>query len=647
MRDVILTLDDLNEAVAHFMQYDEFVIDIETVGDHRGVPMANDIMWVALATYGRAVVIPMGHPNGDELISKATWRKNKETGERETVPAVWSDPPKQLRPSQVWKALEPLIFSGRRKIAHSATFDLGSLAKYYGGRMPPRPFGCTLVAGWLLNENRLNGLKNLVEARYHHKYDTEGVGKCVEKYGFSTVARYAYLDAKYAWLLWRVMCGDLIEQDLSKIMSLELSVTECLLDMHATGAYVDEDRLFELEHELVLKLEEIKTRLFRAAGKVFNVNSPQQRQDILFTPTRQGGQGLKPLKMTDGGKKKKREGIKPTFRDYSTDAETLEAYPENLVCQILLEYAEVDKLLSTYVYGYLGKGDQPRRIFDGRIHPQFKQTGARTGRFSCSAPNLQNVPRPGTELGTKVRSLFVAPKGHKLLVADWGQIELRVLAHYIGHGALYDGFMAGVDAHTATAALVFGVAWEDVTKAMRQVAKGLNFAIVYMAGPETVASMAGISVAEAKRVMAIHEEQFPEIYAFRQSVIDTVRRRKDHTLRTLLGRKRRLPEIVSNQGWLRAKGERRAVNSLIQGSSADLIKLAMVRLHRAIKESGLPIRLSLTVHDELVVICPDDLVDVGSKMLQEAMIGKDIQDYVQVPLTADVAVCARWSDAKD
>ncbi|MFK0015781.1 DNA polymerase [Streptomyces sp. NPDC091027] len=647
MRDVILTLDDLEEAVAHFMRYDEFVIDIETVGEHRDTPIANEILWVALATYGRAVVIPMGHPNGDHLISKATWRKNKTTGERETIPAVWSDPPKQLRPSQVWKALEPLIFSSRRKIAHSATFDLGSLAKYYGGRIPPKPFGCTLVAAWLLDENRLNGLKALVEARYRHKYDTENVGKCVEKHAFSTVARYAYLDAKYAWLLWRVMCGDLIEQGLSRIMALELGVTEVLLDMHETGIYVDEGRLFELEHELVIMAEEIKTRLFRAAGKVFNVNSPQQRQDVLFAPKSQGGQALKPLKLTDGGVKKKRAGEKTTYRDYSTDAETLKEYPENEVCRILLEYAEVDKLLSTYVYGYLGKGDQPRRIFNGRIHPKFKQTGARTGRFSGSAPNLQNVPRPGTELGTKVRSLFVAPAGHKLLVADWGQIELRVLAHYLGEGALYEGFLAGVDAHTATAALIFGVSWDEVTKPMRQVAKGVNFAIVYSAGPETVAAMAGVSVAEAERIMVVHQQQFPEIYRFKESVIRTVRKRTTHDLTTLLGRKRRLPEIVSSKNWLRAKGERRAVNSLIQGSSADLIKLAMVRLHRSIKDSGLPIKLSLTVHDELVVICPEDLVDVGSRMLQEAMIGDGIQGLVNVPLTADVVVCDRWSEAKD
>lgn len=647
MRDVILTMEDLEEAVAYFLRYDEFVIDLETVGDHRGVPIANEITWVALATYGRAIVIPMGHPNGDELISKDTWRKNKQTGEREIVPAVWSDPPRQLRPSQVWKALEPLLFSPRRKIAHSATFDLGSLAKYYGGRVPPRPYGCTLVAGWLLDENRLNGLKNLVENRYHHKYDTENVGKCVEKHAFSTVARYAYLDAKYAWLLWRTMSGDLVKQNLSRIMSLELGVTECLLDMHQTGAYVDEDRLLELEHELVIKLEEIKTRLFRAADKVFNVNSPQQKQDVLFGPKKTGGQGLKPLKLTDGGVKKKRAKEKLTYRDYSTDAETLEAYPDNEVCRILLEYAEVDKLLSTYVYGYLGRNNQPRRIFNGRIHPQFKQTGARTGRFSCSAPNLQNVPRPGTELGTKVRSLFIAPPGHKLLVADWGQIELRVLAHYLGRGALYEGFLAGVDAHTATAALVFGVAWEDVTKEMRQVAKGLNFAIVYGAGPETVASMAGIPVSEAKRIMEVHETQFPEIYEFKRSVISTVRKRASHDLTTLLGRKRRLPEIAASQGWLRGKGERRAVNSLIQGSSADLIKLAMVRLHRAVKAADSPIRLSLTVHDELVVICPEDMVDVGSKMLQEAMIGEEIQAWLKVPLTADVVVCDRWSDAKD
>jgi DNA polymerase I-like protein with 3'-5' exonuclease and polymerase domains len=148
--------------------------------------------------------------------------------------------------------------------------------------------------------------------------------------------------------------------------------------------------------------------------------------------------------------------------------------------------------------------------------------------------------------------------------------------------------------------------------------------------------------------MQVHEQQFPEIYEFKRSVVATVRKRPTHDLTTLMGRKRRLSEIVSTKGWLRSKGERRAVNSLIQGSSADLIKLAMVRLNRAIKESGHSgIKLSLTVHDELVVICPEDLVDIGSKILQEAMIGAGIQDLINVPLTADVVVCDRWSDAKD
>lgn len=647
MRDIILTKEALDDVVAYFSKYDEFVFDIESTGEHRGVPSQNQVLWISMSTYGRTVVIPMGHPNGSRLISKATWRKNKLTGERENFPAVFDDPPEQLRPSVVWKALEPLFFSNRRKIAHGAMMDFGSVAKYYGGRIPPRPHGCSLLAGWLLDENRLKGLKPLVDRFYKHKYDNEGVGKCVEKHPFNTVARYAWLDSKWAWLLWRKFSGQIVAEKFERLMGLELKLLDALL--HFQGAPVDKDRLIELEHELVIKQEEIKTRLFRAAGKLFNVNSSQQRQDILFGKKKDGGQGLKPFKLTDGGKKKKRAGIEITFRDFSTDAETLEKYPENDVCRILLEYAEVDKLLSTYVRAYLGHDGQPSIIFGGRIYPQFQQYGARTGRFSCASPNLQNVPRPGTELGTATRGLFIAPEGCKLLVADYGQIELRVLAHYLGRGALYDGFIAGVDAHTATAALVFGVAWEDVTKEQRQIAKGLNFAIVYGAGPETVAAMAGITLAQAKKIMAKHEREFPEIYRLREAVIERARNRDVPHITTLMGRKRRIPELRSKLGWLRAKAERQIFNALIQGSSADLIKLAIVRLHESIQATPEAdgIAMTLTVHDELVVICPEEKVELGSRLLQDAMIGEGIKEFVRVPLTADVAVCDRWSDAKD
>jgi DNA polymerase-1 len=297
--------------------------------------------------------------------------------------------------------------------------------------------------------------------------------------------------------------------------------------------------------------------------------------------------------------------------------------------------------------------DKPCRIFDGRIHADFVQYGTVTGRFSCREPNLQNIPRPDTELGKKIRGLFVAPPGYKLVVADYGQIELVVLAHFIGRGDLYKGFHNGVDPHSATAAALMGVDPQEFMRRVkegdrtcidfRQVAKGINFAVVYGAGPDKVASMAGITVKEAKRFMEMHQKMFPEIYRFKEEVIRVCRSRRPPHIRTLLGRKRRLPLILSQNNGLRMGAERQAVNSLIQGSAADLIKLAMIRLNAALPDE---MRLILSVHDELVTLCPEDRAEECAGLVREAMLGEGIQKLLRVPLSSDVKIVDRWSEAK-
>lgn len=648
MPAVITTAPQLKEAVKEFLKADAFSFDIETIGEHRGHPVRNEVSWAALATYGRTVVIPMGHPNGSTLISPRTRRKNKTTGTFEPVPPVFDAPPPQLRPGQVFAELKPLLYSAKHvKVAHNATFDFRSIAKYYGGELPPPPFGDTIVAAWLMNENAVSlGLKKIVQQVYGVSYDAEEVGKRVEDHSFATVATYAHCDARYTWLLWRRLVRALSRAELERVYALEMDVLHALLYMGNTGAPIDEAMLHTLEAELTARLSDIQTRIYRSAGQVFNLASPIQRQKVLFGAATDGGQELRPVKLTDGGNAKRKRGAAPALGDWSTDAEVLEMYPDNPVAAGLLEHAEVAKILGTYVRGYLGDADKdkPNIIFDGRIHPDLVQYGARTGRFSCRNPNLQNIPRPDTDLGRAIRGLFIAPEGHRLLVADYGQIELRVLAHYLRRGKLFEGFHAGVDAHTATACAVFGVMPDQVTKAMRQVAKALAFAIVYGAGPEKVAAMAGITLKEAKALMASHQAEFPEIYQFKEQVVATCRSRRPPHIITLMGRRRRLPEINYSDRGLRAYAERQAVNSLIQGSSADLIKLAMVRLHRAIERT--PVRLILSVHDEIGVLAPDDWVERAAAAMREAMLGPGISGLLNVPLTTDVAVCQRWSDAK-
>lgn len=662
--NLVLTRAHLDDVVEHFMRYDAFAFDVESQGENRGVPTRNDVSILSMATYGMAVVIPMGHPNGDRLIQRATRRKNKVTGKFDTIPAVYEDPPQQLSPSEVFEALRPLFFSNRTKIAHNATFDLISVAKYFGNEVPPGPHEDTIVIQHLLNENLLSkGLKDLIIKYFGVKYDHENVGRFVEGHPLWKVAHYAFMDARYTWLLWLLLRPLIHEEDdtgrtLEQVYEdLESPLIEVLCEMGKEGAPVDEEALRELEAELSVRIVECEAAVYKAAGQKFNINSSPQKAHVLFDPKSEGGQGLKPKVPTDGGKKKAEKGMRLEVTDYSTKADVLEErYASNGVVKALIQYQEINKLLGTYVQGYLGVEGNPKkpcRIFDGRVHTDLVQYGTVTGRFSSREPNLQNIPRPDTELGNKIRGLFRAPDGMRLVVADYGQIEMIILAHLIGYGALFDGIRNGMDPHSATAAGLAGidpvkfmemVAAEDKeAKKARQVAKGVNFAVVYGAGPEKVASMAGVTVNEAKRFLEIHQKMFPEIYAFKDYVLNTARERRPPSIRTIMGRVRRLPALHSKDFGSRGYAERQAVNSLIQGSAADIIKLAMLRLHETL-EPGM--RLILSVHDELVVLCDEDKAERCAEIVHEAMLGDEISDMLNVPLSTDVKIVQRWSEAK-
>jgi DNA polymerase I-like protein with 3'-5' exonuclease and polymerase domains len=657
--NVILTPERLREEVKYFEDRPTFVFDVETMGAHRGDPVVNRVSRLSMATQGRSIVVPMGHPNGDVLLERERKRKDPVTKKFVTTPARWSEPPEQMRPGQIFDILEPLYFNPDiAKGAQNAPFDFVSVAKYFGGRVPVGPYHDTAVVSWILNENSLNGLKEVTKQRYKRKYDTENVGRKVEAFPFSKVAGYSYLDAKYTWLHLVDGLRRIEEEGLQDVYDLEMDVLRVLLSIGAQGTPVDIDRMKELAVELAERRDESKTAVFRAAGKTFNVNSNPQKQTLFYGSKKDGNLGLKPWKLTKGGLQKKDEGKELTIHDYSTDKESLERYEDNPVVKPFLEYQEVDRVLGTYILGYLGVEGDPKKetqIFEGKVYPDFVQYGTVTGRFSCRTPNLQNIPRPDTDLGKAVRGLFVAGPGHKLVVADYGQIELVVLAHYVGMGALYEGFFQGIDPHTMTAATVFQQDPEDLqrrvdagdpeAKHMRQQAKAINFAVVYGAGPVKVASMAKVKERRAREILDIHQTAFPEIYDFKDQSLRVARSRKPPSLTTLMGRKRRIPTLMSREPKIRSRAERQMINSLIQGSAADLIKLAMVRLHTGLVDSGLG-DIILTVHDEVVVRCPEENSDKVSEIVREAMTGSGIQDWVKVPLNIDLKVVDRWADAK-
>lgn len=634
--NIIFDLDTLHRTVEYFMERDAFAWDVEAHGPNRGVPHFAPLSWISMATEGKCVVIPMGHPNGDRLVTKATRRMNKETRKYDMFPDVWSAPPEQLRPSQVWPVLEPLFFGDVLNITHGGTYDHPAVAKYYGGKPPTAPIADTIIQSWLLDENRkTQGLKDLTKDHWSHDYDNEHVGREVEKYPFSKVARYAYLDAKYTWLHWRRQDPQIEAWKLDNTMALEMDVMKVLIKMRLKGTRVDHETLEQLYTQFSDELVDVEGAVYKAAGRRFNINSNPQKQTVLYGPKAEGNQGLPVKKWTT------KEKTSP-----SCDAAALENYPDNPVVQALTEYGDVHKMLNTYVLGYMGEEGNPKkpcRIYDGRIHADFVQYGTVTGRFSCREPNLQNIPRPDTDKGKQLRGLFMADPGQRLVVADYGQIELVVLAHYSKAKALVDGFNNGIDAHTMTAAKVFGVDFDDVTKPMRSAAKGINFAVVYGAGPEKVAAMASTSVKEAKGFLKVHEQEFPEIYRFKDAVLRTARSRKNPYIRTLLGRYRRLPALNYSNKESRGYAERQAINSLIQGSAADIIKTAMVRLDHALPPE---MSLLLTVHDELVNSTPADRADECAEIVREAMLGEGIQRLLDVPMTIDMKIVDKWAEAK-
>jgi DNA polymerase I-like protein with 3'-5' exonuclease and polymerase domains len=662
--NVILSPGELADAVAYFRKGPERLLsfDMETSGSNRGVPFCNRASWVGLGGPGKFAQIPFGHPIGTRITGyhkeprQLIDHKNGGFITKNFKVAEYEPPPPQIPLEQVFEILRPLFFgSGLTIIGHGLQFDLATIAKYYGDTIPDpggdEPFCDTIVLRWLIDENRKRyGLKYITKDIYGFSYDDEEVGKCVEKYPFNKVAHYLHCDVVYPLAEYRSLHPLISELDLERVFDLEMGLLPVLARMRLTGVKVDEPRLEEMRESLTIDVQRVEGKVYAAAGGEFNMNAARAKQKILFGSKADGGQALRPWKLTDGAKdrrKASRRNFKPVITDWSTDAEHLESLAGNPVVDAMLEYAGYSKLLGTYVLGYLGDPsakDKPCRIFDGRIFPDFVQYGAKTGRFSCREPNLQNVGRPDTELGKLIRGAFIAEPGRKLIVADYEQIELVVLAHFLNQGALFEGFKRGIDPHTMTAALVLGKDPADVTKPERQrFGKSINFAVVYGAGNAKVAAMIGCSIDEAEAFLARHEKMFPEVYAFKDYVIESCRRMRPPHITTLFGRRRNLPGIHSRENGMRMYSERQAFNSLIQGSSADIMKLAMIRLH-----SDMPswMKLHLTVHDELVCSAPDGFEEEGKAILLNAMTGPGIGDILRVPLKSDCAIVTRWSDAK-
>ena len=398
---------------------------------------------------------------------------------------------------------------------------------------------------------------------------------------------------------------------------MEIPLVRVLANMEALGVGVDRKVLSDLNTMLAAQCDALTREIHEAAGGEFNVNSTPQLREVLFDRL-----GLTPQRKTKTG--------------YSTDAASLEKLVgEHPVIELLLRYREVEKLRSTYGTGLLAEVAD-----DGRIHATFTQTVARTGRLSSEHPNLHNIP-VRSELGRSFRSAFVAADGFELLVADYNQIELRVIAHLAEDPGLIAAFESGTDIHTTTAARVFSVDDSEVTHAQRSQAKMVSYGLAYGMEAYGLAQRLGIANSDAQQILDAYFEAFPAVHAYMDATVAEARER-GYT-ETLFGRRRQIPELSSPNARIRQAGERQAMNAGIQGLAADIFKVALVRIDRALEASTAASRLILQVHDEVLLEIDPAGRDEAVELVLDAMTNAF---DLRVPLEVNLATGHSWADAK-
>jgi len=399
---------------------------------------------------------------------------------------------------------------------------------------------------------------------------------------------------------------------------IELPLAEMLAELQVLGIRVDRAALLALSEGLHARIETVAGEIYAAAGEEFNILSPKQLGVILFEKL-----GLPPVKKTKSG--------------YSTDIDVLEKLKsQHPIIPLLMEYRQCAKLKSTYADGLVKEISQK----DGRIHGAFHQMTTATGRISSVEPNLQNIP-VRTEMGGEVRKMFVPKDGCVFIDADYSQIELRILAHIAGDGVMQSAFNENLDIHTATAAQIFGVASEEVTSEMRRAAKAVNFGIVYGMSEHSLAEDLGVGFYEAKHYMESYFARYAGVREYMQSIV--VQAKQDGYVSTLLGRRRNIPELHAKNYNLRAFGERVALNAPIQGTAADIMKLAMLAVRKALLEAGLSSRVVLQVHDELLIEAPKEEAERTLQIVKTEM---ERAYKLDVPLTVDAHIGETWYDAK-
>ncbi len=590
------TPDALDELVLSLAGVKRLSVDTETTGTQ---PMRADLVGMSLAWRpGAAVYIPVAGPLGARTLDVELVRRS----------------------------LGPILADESvTKVGQNLKFDMLVLGE---AKMPlAGPMFDTLVAAHVLDSTRMTYKLDALAAEYiNHRCipieDLIGRGKhqtTMNTVATDVVAKYAAEDADVALRVADVLAPMLEQQGLTKLFyDLEMPLVPVLARMERTGIMLDRRVLGRLESELSKQADVLRGRIIAAAGRPFNPDSPKQLAVVLFDE----------LKLPAARK---------TKTGPSTDSSVLEELAvEHELPALVLDYRKLTKLLGTYLTA-LGQFVLPR---DGRVHTSFHQTGTVTGRLSSSDPNLQNIPIR-TDEGRMIRSAFVAPPGCVLLSVDYSQVELRVLAHFCGDETLCAAFAEGQDIHRTVAAEVFGVLPGEVTPDMRAKAKTVNFGIIYGQTAYGLSVSLRIPRKDASAFIDRYKARFPKIDEFLAQCVSQAKRQG--YVETIFGRRRRVPDIESGNQQMRSLAERLAINSVVQGSAADLIKQAMVNIARRIDAESRPSRMLLQIHDELVFEVPEQAVQAEREMIVHEMTSAIA---LTVPLKVDVGVGPNWMEAK-
>jgi DNA polymerase-1 len=593
---IVATTEALDDLVKRLSSVKSFAFDTETTGLN---PMTAGLVGISISPEpGEAYYVPVGHTILDEVV--------------------------QLPLEQVINRLKPVFEEAKTaKIGHNAKYDMMMLAGL-GITVNNLAFD-TMIAAYLLGDKYFN-LKGLAFSRLGIEMVpiTALIGTGAKQIVMSQVpirqaADYACADADMTLRLENNLKEELEDKQLWQLFSqVEMPLVPILLDMERNGIALDTGILRNLSQQLGEQLSQLETEIYAAADGAFNINSPQQLGKVLFDKLQ--------LPNTRRGKSK-----------YSTEASVLEELGKDYpIVKLILQYRQLMKLKSTYL------DTLPALVnpTTGRVHTSFNQTRAVTGRLSSSDPNMQNIPVRGG-MGGQVRQAFIAPAGSYLLSGDYSQIDLRVLAHLSQDPGLLAAFQQDEDIHAATAAGLFGVKPSQVTPDMRRLAKTVNFGVIYGMSDYGLEQATELTRQEASQFISTYFEKYKGVKEYLDSTKEQARR--NGYVQTLMGRRRYIPDINAPNRQVREAAERMAINMPVQGTSADIIKVAMINLAREMKERGVQSKMLLQVHDELVLEVPEAEMHIMRKLVPEVM---SAALRLSIPLKVDIKEGKNWAETK-